>query len=149
MDLTDLKGIISLMQRSDLTELEIEVQDLKLRLARPDANSQSALAQIPVAPLPPSPTATEKPNPKDNQQAKDDQSLFKSPMVGTFYRRPGPEEPSYIEVGSTVKEGDVLCIIEAMKVMNEIKANSAGTIDEILYDDGDTVEYGQPLFRIT
>ncbi|MBT7743516.1 MAG: acetyl-CoA carboxylase biotin carboxyl carrier protein [Opitutae bacterium] len=149
MDLTDLKGIISLMQRTDLTELEIEVQDLKLRLARPNANSQASLTQIPVAHLPPTPAATEKLNPNENLQAKDNQNLFKSPMVGTFYRRPGPEEPSYVEVGSKVKAGDVLCIIEAMKVMNEIKADTAGTIDEILHEDGDTVEYGQPLFRIT
>ena len=149
MDLTDLKGIISLMQRTDLTELEIEVQDLKLRLARPNANSQASLTQIPVAHLPPTPAATEKLNPNENLQAKDNQNLFKSPMVGTFYRRPGPEEPSYVEVGSKAKAGDVLCIIEAMKVMNEIKADTAGTIDEILHEDGDTVEYGQPLFRIT
>ena len=149
MDLTDLKGIISLMQRTDLTELEIEVQDLKLRLARPNANSQASLTQIPVAHLPPTPAATEKLNPNENLQAKDNQNLFKSPMVGTFYRRPGPEEPSYVEVGSKVKAGDVLCIIEAMKVMNEIKADTAGTIDEILHEDGDTVEYGQPLFKIT
>ena len=148
MDLTDLKGIISLMQRTDLTELEIEVQDLKLRLARPSANIQTALTQIPVAHLPPTPAPTEKLNPNENLQAKDNQNLFKSPMVGTFYRRPGPEEPSYVEVGSKVKAGDVLCIIEAMKVMNEIKADTAGTIDEILHEDGDTVEYGQPLFRI-
>jgi len=149
LDLTDLKGIISLMQRTDLTELEIEVQDLKLRLARPNANSQASLTQIPVAHLPPTPAATEKLNPNENLQAKDNQNLFKSPMVGTFYRRPGPEEPSYVEVGSKVKAGDVLCIIEAMKVMNEIKADTAGTIDEIRHEDGDTVEYGQPLFRIT
>ena len=148
MDLTDLKGIISLMQRTDLTELEIEVQDLKLRLARPSANIQTALTQIPVAHLPATPAPTEKLNPNENLQAKDNQNLFKSPMVGTFYRRPGPEEPSYVEVGSKVKAGDVLCIIEAMKVMNEIKADTAGTIDEILHEDGDTVEYGQPLFRI-
>ena len=149
MDLTDLKGIISLMQRTDLTELEIEVQDLKLRLTRPNANTQTALAQIPVTQLPPTPAAAEKLNTNENLQAKNDQNLFKSPMVGTFYRKPGPEEPSYVEVGSKVKTGDILCIIEAMKVMNEIKADTDGTIDEILHEDGDAVEYGQPLFRIT
>ena len=98
--------------------------------------------------LTPTPVATEKPNPNENLQAKDNQNLFKSPMVGTFYRKSGPEEPFYVEIGSKVKAGDVLCIIEAMKVMNEIKADTAGTIDEILHEDGDTVEYGQPLFRI-
>ena len=148
MDLTDLKGIISLMQRTDLTELEIEVQDLKLRLARPNANIQSASTQIPVANLSPTPTETEKLNPIENLQAKDNQNLFKSPMVGTFYRQPGPEEPSYVEVGSKVKAGDVLCIIEAMKVMNEIKAEVKGTIAEVLLEDGKPVEYGQALFRI-
>lgn len=149
MDLNDLKGIISLMQRTDLTELEIEVQDLKLRLARPNASSQTALTQIPMTQLPPTPAATEQLNPNENLQAKNDPNLFKSPMVGTFYRKPGPEEPSYVEVGSKVKVGDILCIIEAMKVMNEIKADTAGTIVEILHEDGDTVEYGQPLFKIT
>ena len=94
------------MQRTDLTELEIEVQDLKLRLARPNANSQTALTQIPVTHLPPTHAAAEKLNPNENLQAKDNQNAFKSPMVGTFYRRPGPEELSYVEVGYMIVDRD-------------------------------------------
>lgn len=150
MDLTDLKGIINMMQRSDLTELEIEVQDLKLRLARPNPGGAPVvthLAPAAVAPAPASPAAPSAPAEAPSPQ--DEESLFKSPMVGTFYRKPSPDDASFVDSGSKVQPGDVLCIIEAMKVMNEIKADRAGIIDEILVEDATSVEYGQPLFRIT
>ncbi len=79
----------------------------------------------------------------------DDPNVLKSPMVGTFYRKPAPEDPPYLDIGAEVQPGDVLCIIEAMKVMNEIKADVAGTVEEIFPEDGKSVEYGQALFRIT
>lgn len=151
MDLTDLKGIINMMQRSDLTELEIEVQDLKLRLARPNPGAAPVLTHVapagfaaPANVSAPAPGAPAPPAPSE-----DDEVLFKSPMVGTFYRKPNPDDAPFVDNGSKVQPGDVLCIIEAMKVMNEIKADRAGIVDEILIEDASSVEYGQPIFRIT
>ncbi|MEK9772001.1 MAG: acetyl-CoA carboxylase biotin carboxyl carrier protein [Opitutae bacterium] len=150
MDLSELKGIVSIMQKSDLTELEIELKDLKLRLARPGSGSiahrevlvHSQPASIPVASAPPSPSSDSL-SPK-----KDDSKSFASPMVGTFYRRPSPEDPEFVKVGDKVKKGDILCIIEAMKVMNEIQSDFTGEIVEALAEDGASVEFGQPLFTI-
>ena len=146
MDLTDLKGIISLMQRSDLTELEIEVQDLKLRLARPNPSASQAVAHQPatIVPVQETPAST-----VAKQTNQEDPNVFKSPMVGTFYPKPSPEDPPYVDIGTKVKPGDVLCIIEAMKVMNEIQSDMVGTVTEIFAEEGKSVEYGQPLFCIT
>ena len=148
MDLTDLKGIISLMQRTDLTELEIEVQDLKLRLARPNANSQASLTQIPVAHLPPTPAATEKLNPNENLQAKDNHNLFKSPMVGTFYLASSPDSPPFAKVGDRIGPEKTVCIVEAMKVFNEIPAGVSGQVVAILVENGAPIEFGQPLIKV-
>jgi acetyl-CoA carboxylase biotin carboxyl carrier protein len=149
LDLSELKGIISLMQKSDLTELEIEIQDLKLRLARPgiasvpstntlgaEVSHQQITSQV-------QPIATSSPPPVD-----DGLHHFTSPMVGTFYRKPGPKDAFFVEVGDVVKKGDVLCIVEAMKVMNEIQSDVAGEIVEALVEDDHSVEYGKTLFKI-
>ncbi len=149
MDLTDLKAIISLMQRSELTELEIEVEDLKLRLARPNPNAPTAVTQLSEYPKPPEATDSAMTAASEKSSPDDDPNVLKSPMVGTFYRKPAPEDPPYVDIGAEVQPGDVLCIIEAMKVMNEIKADVAGTVEEIFPEDGKSVEYGQALFRIT
>ena len=147
MDLSELKGIISLMQKSDLTELEIETQDLKLRLGRP-GNGSTANPLIPqtIPIAAPSLQVPEQPKNKDIENA--DSFIFKSPMVGTFYRKPSPEDAYFVQIGDIVKKGDVLCIIEAMKVMNEVQSDASGEIMEILVEDGNSVEYGQPLFKI-
>jgi acetyl-CoA carboxylase biotin carboxyl carrier protein len=139
------------MQKSDLTELEIELKDLKLRMARPGAGavmqrevvvqSQPSAIGVPTQAAPTS--ATPSPSAKS-----DDSKSFPSPMVGTFYRRPSPEDPEFVKVGDKVKKGDVLCIIEAMKVMNEIQSDFSGEIVETLIEDGVSVEFGQPLFKI-
>lgn len=146
MDLSELKGIINLMQKSDLTELEIELQDLKLRMARPGGGkvSYEQIVQQPQAI--PAPAHIEKPQ----TQAAEEKGIevFKSPMVGTFYRRPSPDDSPFVEVGQQIKTGDVLCIVEAMKVMNEIQSELNGEIVEILAEDGDSVEYSQPLYKI-
>ena len=148
MDLSELKGIISLMQKSDLSDLEIETQDLKLRLARPGSGTISTQA-IAVAPQEVIQSTT------SNQQLKPESSTvnnegssFKSPMVGTFYRKPSPDDPAFVQIGDKISIGDVLCIVEAMKVMNEIQSETAGEVIEILVEDGESVEYGQPLFKI-
>ena len=146
MDLSELKGIISLMQKSDLTDLEIETQDLKLRLARPGGSTSGISNQslpspslpVPLLDIPP-PIAPD---------TDDGLIIFKSPMVGTFYRKPSPDDPTFVSVGEKIIKGHVICIIEAMKVMNEIQSDKAGEIVEILVEDSVSVEYGQPLFKI-
>ena len=149
MDLSELKGIISLMQKSDLTELEIEIQDLKLRLARPGAGSATPGNQAATEVSQQQITSQVQPVTMPSSPAEDDGlHHFASPMVGTFYRKPGPEDASFVEVGDVVKKGDVLCIVEAMKVMNEIQSDVAGEIIDILVEDAHSVEYGQTLFKI-
>ena len=137
------------MQKSDLTELEIEIQDLKLRLARPGAGSATAGNQAATEVSQQQITSQVQPVTMPSSPAEDDGlHHFASPMVGTFYRKPGPEDASFVEVGDVVKKGDVLCIVEAMKVMNEIQSDVAGEIVEILVEDALSVEYGQTLFKI-
>ena len=146
MDLSELKGIISLMQKSDLTDLEIETQDLKLRLARPGGpKSNISYQPEPVVSLPSPQTEVVS---KQKPESEEGIYVFKSPMVGTFYRKPSPDDPSFVSIGDIVNNGDVLCIIEAMKVMNEVQSDNGGEIIEILVEDSVSVEYGQPLFKI-
>ena len=146
LDLSELKGIISLMQKSDLSDLEIETQDLKLRLGRPGSGTTvTQTIAPPVNQISQAPQINEKPI---KETVEDDKSNFKSPMVGTFYRKPSPDDPAFVQIGDQVNKGDVLCIIEAMKVMNEIQSDVSGEIVDIRAQDGDSVEYGQPLFKI-
>jgi acetyl-CoA carboxylase biotin carboxyl carrier protein len=150
LDLSELKGIISLVQKSDLTELEIELKDIKLRMARPGANTSShdTVREI-VVQNQPTTSATQSPASQEvPQPAKEDDQIFKSPMVGTFYRKPSPDDPAFVKVGDTVNKGDTLCIIEAMKVMNEIQSEHSGEIVDILLEDGESVEFGQAIFKI-
>lgn len=146
MDLSELKGIISLMQKSDLTELEIETQDLKLRMGRPGAGTVVTHSVSPPIALQPAPSASVQS--AAEEATADSANNFKSPMVGTFYRKPSPDDAAFVQVGDHVNKGDTLCIIEAMKVMNEIQADISGEITEVFAEDGDSVEYGQPLFSI-
>ena len=149
MDLSELKGIINLMQKSDLTELEIELQDLKLRMARPGLEKVYTEPLIQARPQTQSvesvPSTT---SAKDDSPSENGVDFFKSPMVGTFYRKPSPVDPSFVEIGKKISSGEVVCIIEAMKVMNEIQSETAGEVVEILVEDGESVEYGQPLLKI-
>ena len=152
MDLSELKGIISLVQKSDLTELEIELKDIKLRMARPGAvkpgqdTVREIVVQAPASSAPSSvPQVSET---KVENSTNTDLAVFESPMVGTFYRKPSPDDPAFVKVGDSVKKGDTLCIIEAMKVMNEIQSEISGEIVEILVEDGSSVEFGQLLFKI-
>ena len=149
MDLSELKGIISLMQKSDLTDLEIETQDLKLRLARAGDLKGPVSYQTEAIPMQvlkePSTTSS---SPTSETEMDEDMYIFKSPMVGTFYRKPSPDDPTFVSSGDKINKGHVLCIIEAMKVMNEVQADQGGEIIEILVEDSVSVEYGQPLFKI-
>ena len=154
MDLKEIKQIVDLMKRSGLTEFSIEEKDLKLRLCREESKPATQTVQVAAAPAPvvaaptvsaPLPSATAA-APEKAQESTG--PVIKSPMVGTFYRAPSPDSKSFVDIGSTVKADSTVCIIEAMKVMNEIQAELSGTITEILVENGEAVEYGQPLFRI-
>jgi len=153
MNLKDIKGIVDLMKKNSLSEFEMEEGDFKIKLKRdsgPLRAGEVRVAQeasqviLPSAAIPPAPAsvAVTPLEPVNNGPE------VKSPMIGTFYRKPSPDADSYVEVGSTVEPDTVVCIIEAMKVMNEIKAEVKGTIVEVLVEDGKPVEYGQALFRV-
>ncbi|MEE8142525.1 MAG: acetyl-CoA carboxylase biotin carboxyl carrier protein [Planctomycetota bacterium] len=144
MDLGRIKDLIDLMNRHQLEELEVEEKDLKVRLRkRPERVSPQggAASMVPAGPSGHAATHAE-----DN--AVEESTLVRSPMVGTFYRASSPAAEPFVEENSRVGPGTVLCIIEAMKVMNEVEAEISGVIREILVENGDSVEYGQPLFRL-
>ncbi|MDK4697295.1 acetyl-CoA carboxylase biotin carboxyl carrier protein [Kingella negevensis] len=152
MDLRKLKKLIDLVEESGIAEIEVTEGEEKVRITRsvaapavqtvytaaPQAAPAQATAPVATAPVAAAPAA-----PANNLA-----NAQKSPMVGTFYRSASPSSPAFVEVGSTVKAGDTLCIIEAMKLMNEIEAEKSGVIKEILVENGQPVEYGEPLFII-
>ena len=153
MELKDIKAIIDLMKKNSITEFELEEKDSKLRLKRglnggvPAAQNEDSvpMMQMPAAmpmiqAVAPVPAAA----PVINTGEVD----LKSPMIGTFYRSPSPESASYVEIGTEVSPDTVVCIIEAMKVMNEIKAELKGVITQTLVENGKPVEFGQPLFKV-
>ena len=152
MDLKDIKAIIDLMRKNSVTEFELEKQDFKIRLKR-GANGGGAAVSYddpPAATYAPSPTvAAPAPTLAPPAQVPATNELeIKSPMIGTFYRAPSPESAPYVEVGTEVSPETVVCIIEAMKVMNEIKAEAKGVITQVTVENAKPVEFGQPLFKI-
>lgn len=156
MDIKEIKAIVDLMKRSSLTEFQLEEKDLKLKICRKSDEVQAFYPAATPAPFPMQAAAqVVAPMPQQNTPPAepvaapvDESKLIKSPMVGTYYSAPSPESPPFISVGDTVTDETVVCIIEAMKVMNEITAEKKGKIAEVLVGNGDNVEYGQPLFRI-
>ncbi len=156
MDLSYIKKIIKLVEHSDVDEIEIEEEGKKIRVAKNRGQSGPGpqyyqLPQTPggypqsaqVAPAPtPTPAVEEKAKPEKKYHE------IKSPIVGTFYRAPSPDAEPYVEVGQTVKPGDVLCIVEAMKLMNEIESDVAGKVVKVVVENAKPVEYGQVLFLI-
>jgi acetyl-CoA carboxylase biotin carboxyl carrier protein len=152
VDLKDIKAIIDLMRKNSVTEFELEKQDFKIRLKRGSNGGGAAvssddppvltyaqpLAGSALAPAPAAPPQV----PASNEVE------IKSPMIGTFYRAPSPESGPYVEVGTEVSPETVVCIIEAMKVMNEIKAEAKGVITQVMVENAKPVEFGQPLFKI-
>lgn len=134
------------MKRSDLTELEIEKEGMRVRILRGHGGQiTSSTHFIPPPSLPASPS----PAPAQLENTPTEEGVYiKSPMVGTFYRSPSPDSPSYVDVNAKFSEKTVVCIIEAMKVMNEIQAEMKGTIVEVLVENGQAVEFGQPLFKV-
>jgi acetyl-CoA carboxylase biotin carboxyl carrier protein len=154
LDLQEVKQLIDLMKESDLNELEIEQKDLKLRIRRGPSGqvttSTGAGSHPPALPgaSPEQLAAPQKGGEGAAQKDEDGVIYVKSPMVGTFYRSPSPESPPYVEPGQKVTESTVVCIIEAMKVMNEIHADVKGTVLEVLVESGQPVEYGEPLYKV-
>jgi acetyl-CoA carboxylase biotin carboxyl carrier protein len=151
LDIKEIKAIVDLMKRSELTEFEIEEKDLKLRIKRRDDSAPVVYGPLPAAPVAaaPAPAASVAPPPAAPAPEKDEGRYIKSPMVGTFYTAPSPESPPFVKTGDTVGPETVVCIVEAMKVMNEIKAETSGRLVEVLVKNGESVEYGQNLFKIT
>jgi len=153
MDLRKLKKLIDLVQESGIAELEITEGEERVRIARGGVVNVTPLsaAAVPMAAPPPAgapaPAAAAAPAPAEPAPGVEGH-VVKSPMVGTFYRAPAPDAKPFIDVGGTVKEGQTICVIEAMKLMNEIEADAAGTIKAILVENGQPVEYGQALFII-
>jgi acetyl-CoA carboxylase biotin carboxyl carrier protein len=157
MNLNEIQDLIKLVSKSGLTEVEIEKKDFKLtikaekvRVADQPIIVQSAPVAAPVAAAPvvaAAPQVTEAPAPVSTQE---DSKLItvKSPMIGTFYRSSGPDKDAFVSVGSTIQKGDKVCIIEAMKLFNEIESEVSGKIVKVLVDDASPVEYDQPLFLV-
>ena len=153
MDLRKLKKLIDLVEESGIAELEITEGEEKVRIAKSGLIGTVPLAQVASMPAPAgavdarsgSPAAAA---PTAPAEAAHDGHVLKSPMVGTFYRAPSPDAAPFAEVGQTVKEGQTICIVEAMKLMNEIEADASGVVKAILVENGQPVEYGQPLFVI-
>lgn len=153
MDIKDIKAIIDLMKKNSITEFELERQDSKIKLKRglnggnPSAQQEDSVPVIPVSAQPvvaaSAPPVIAPPAPPPTGEVD-----VKSPMIGTFYRAPSPEAGNYVEVGASVTPDTVVCIIEAMKVMNEIKAEVKGVVTQVLVENAKPVEFGQPLFKV-
>lgn len=155
MDLRKLKTLIDLVSESNISELEITETEGKVRIVKGGVAAPVQYVQTVAAPAAPAVGAVApagaiaaSPAPAPAVEAAPVGHAIKSPMVGTFYRSSSPGAPAFVEIGSQVKEGDTVCIIEAMKILNEIEADKAGTITQILGENGQAVEYGQPLFII-
>ncbi|MCX6918820.1 MAG: acetyl-CoA carboxylase biotin carboxyl carrier protein [Verrucomicrobia bacterium] len=148
MDLNKIKQVVDLMKKSDLSEFEIQDQEFKLRIKRDVPGRAAAPAAPAAAPVAAAPVAAAPAAAPAPLAADPNMKVITSPMVGTYYATPSPDSPNFVAVGSPVKADSVVCIIEAMKVMNEIQSELSGTIVECLVASGTSVEFGQPLFRV-
>ena len=153
MDLRKLKKLIDLVEESGIAEIEVTEGEEKVRITRSVAapavqTVYAPAAPVQAAPAAPAPSAAPAAPAAPAPAVRHFTNAQKSPMVGTFYRAASPSTPAFVEVGQTVKAGDTLCIIEAMKLMNEIEAEKSGVVKEILVENGQPVEFGEPLFII-
>ncbi len=164
MDLSQIQSLIRFVSKSGASEVELETKDFKIIIKTPSANDgrqETVIQQVPMggvmpqqqmvpqAPAPAPAPAPSAEKPADDAGADDDKYItIKSPMIGTFYRSPSPDKPPYLNVGDSVKTGDTVCIIEAMKLFNEIESEVTGKVVKVLVDDSSPVEYDQPLFVI-
>lgn len=155
MDLRKLKTLIDLVEASDISELELTEGEEKVKISRQN-NTVQSLAHVNYVQQPIQPPMNQQPQAhteeslgKVDTTTIDNKDAITSPMVGTFYRSASPDSAPFIDIGSTVKKGETLCIIEAMKILNEIESDKEGTISKILIENGQPVEFGQPLFEIS
>lgn len=149
MDIRKVKKLIELLEESNIDELEIKEGEESVRISR---NSNSGVVQYaapaPVMAAAPVAAAPAAPQAEATAEFTSNAHVVRSPMVGTFYRSPSPGSPAFVEVGQHVKVGDVLCIVEAMKMMNQIEADKAGVVEAILIEDGQPLEFDQPMITI-
>ncbi|WP_298417764.1 acetyl-CoA carboxylase biotin carboxyl carrier protein [uncultured Kordia sp.] len=160
MDLKEIQSLIKFVAKSGASEVKLEMEDVKITIKTGEVKGETTTVvqqipmagipqQAPVAPVAPvAPAATEAPA---TPAPADDDSKYitiKSPIIGTFYRKPSPDKPAFVEVGQSIAEGDVLCVIEAMKLFNEIESEVSGKIVKVLVDDSSPVEFDQPLFMV-
>lgn len=151
MDIRKIKKLIELVEESGITELEVQEEEGTVRISRAAPAVAPAAIQYAAAPVAPAVAPAAAPvaaAPAEAPAAEISGHQVRSPMVGTFYRSPSPEAKAFVEVGQTVKVGDALCIVEAMKMMNRIEADKAGVVKAILVNDGEAVEFDQPLIVI-
>jgi len=158
MDIREIQNLIKFVAKSGATEVKLEMDDIKITIkttneaSTPETTTtytqmpvSQAPKQVPAAAQPQAPAAVQAP-PVVDESAK--YLVIKSPIIGTLYRKPSPDKPTFVEVGSTISKGDVVCVIEAMKLFNEIEAEISGKIVKVLVDDSSPVEYDQPLFLV-
>ena len=156
MDLKDIQNLIKFVAKSGASEVKLEMEDVKITVKTGSGKTettivqQAPVAQVPVAPVAAAPAVTEAAPAKKEAAADDDSKyvVIKSPIIGTMYRKPAPDKPVFVEVGSKIGVGDTVCVIEAMKLFNEIESEVSGTIVKILVDDASPVEFDQPLFLV-
>ena len=156
MDIKEIQSLIKFVARSGASEVKLETDDIKItiRTGSSDSGETTYIQQIPVASAPAAQVQAPAPAAAPVEEAstkKEDDSKYitiKSPIIGTFYRKPSPDKPSYVEVGDNIAVGDVLCVIEAMKLFNDIESEVSGKIVKVLVDDSSPVEFDQPLFLV-
>jgi acetyl-CoA carboxylase biotin carboxyl carrier protein len=158
MDLKEIQNLIKFVAKSGATEVKLEMDDVKITIKTGSDSETTIIQQVPAAnqmPQAPEPVLQSTVIPEastvtPSAQADDDSKYItiKSPIIGTFYRKPAPDKPLFVEVGQTISEGDVLCVIEAMKLFNEIESEVSGKIVKVLVDDASPVEFDQPLFLV-
>lgn len=157
MDIKEIQNLIKFVAKSGASEVKLEMDDIKITIKTGSESDTTIVHQVPsthipqAAPVAVPPATTEAATTKASEPAAAEDSKYitiKSPIIGTFYRKPSPDKPLFVEVGQTIAEGDVLCIIEAMKLFNEIESEVSGKVVKILVDDSSPVEFDQPLFLV-
>lgn len=151
MDLKEIRELVKLLDKSSLSELEFENDDYSIRLAKnsaPQITTQAAVAPTPIIQASPNTVAAPENLPESTTEEAHNYSEIKSPMVGTFYAASSPDAEPFVKVGDHISEGDTLCIIEAMKLMNELKSEQSGKVVKVLVQNAEAVEYNQVLFHV-
>lgn len=158
MDIKEIQSLIKFVAKSGASEVKLETDDIKITIRTGSTSSgpettfvqQIPMAQAPMAPVAPALQQEASPAAGAAETAEDDSKYItiKSPIIGTFYRKPSPDKPSFVEVGTTIGQGDVLCVIEAMKLFNDIESEVSGKIVKVLVEDSSPVEFDQPLFLV-